>query len=63
MRMRLKGGGSALSPTKALETLRRIQQHRTTLGDKQFVGLSKQTPEQAELLDTLNLPKPPRSAV
>jgi len=63
MRMRLRASGSELSPTKALDTLRRIQQHRSTLGDKRFVGLTKSTPEQGQLFDALSLPKPSRIAV
>ncbi len=63
MRMRLKAAGHAASPTKALEQLRRIQQHRATIGDQAYTGISRTTPEQLSLFEALKLPKPARSTV
>lgn len=58
MRMRLKAHGSRHSPSTALELLRRIQQHRATIGAHAYTGISKATPEQLELFDALKLRKP-----
>lgn len=58
MRMRLKATGSKHSPSSALALLRRIQQHRATIGDHAFSGVSKTTTEQLELFDALKLRKP-----
>lgn len=49
MRQRLKASGSPYSPSTALELLRRIQQHRATLGEHSYSGVSKATPEQLSL--------------
>lgn len=58
MRMRLKAHGSERSPKTALEILRRIQQHRATIGDHAYTGISKTTQEQLDLFEALKLPKP-----
>lgn len=58
MRMRLKAHGSARSPKSTLEILRRIQQHRVTIGDHAYTGLSKTTPEQQDLFAALKLARP-----
>jgi len=58
MRMRLKAHGSERSPKTTLEILRRIQQHRATIGDHAYTGISKTTPEQLDLFEALKLPKP-----
>ncbi len=58
MRARLKAHGSAASPKTALELLRRIQQHRATIGEHAYTGISKTTPEQLDLLAALDLPTP-----
>jgi transposase len=58
MRMRLKAHGSTVSPKTALELLRRIQQHRATIGDHAYTGVSKTTQEQLDLFTALALPKP-----
>lgn len=63
MRMRLNAAGHAASPTKALEQLRRIQQHRATIGDQTYTGLSGTTREQLGLFEALKLPKPARPKV
>ena len=58
MRMRLKAKGHSASPRTALDLLARIQRHQAKIGDRSVEGLSTTTPEQLELFDTLNLPKP-----
>jgi transposase len=58
IRMRLKAKGHAASPRTALHLLARIQRHQATIGERAVDGLSTTTPEQLELFDTLNLPKP-----
>ncbi|WP_272010658.1 IS1634 family transposase [Roseovarius sp. ZX-A-9] len=58
MRMRLKAKGHSASPRTALDLLARIQRHTAKIGERSVEGLSTKTPEQLELFDTLNLPKP-----
>jgi len=58
MRMRLKAKGHSASPRTALDLLERIQRHTTSIGERTLNGLSTITPEQLELFDTLDLPKP-----
>ncbi|MCE6967500.1 IS1634 family transposase, partial [Cereibacter sphaeroides] len=58
MRMRLKAKGHTASPRTALDMLARIQRHRARIGERTVNGLSVTTPQQMELFDTLNLPKP-----
>ena len=58
MRMRLKEHGSVLSPKTALEILSRIQQHKATVGDRAYSGISKTTPEQLDLFAALEVPRP-----
>lgn len=58
MRMRLKAHGSPVSPKTALERLRRIQQHRATIGGHTYTGITKTTQEQLDLFAALNIPKP-----
>ncbi|PTM75291.1 hypothetical protein C8J29_11281 [Cereibacter johrii] len=58
MRMRLKAKGHTASPRTALDLLARIQRHRAKIGERTVNGLSVTTPQQMELFDTLNLPKP-----
>jgi len=58
MRMRMKAKGHSASPRTALDMLARIQMHRARIGQRTVDGLSTTTPEQLELFDTLNLPKP-----
>lgn len=63
MRMRLKAGGSTLSPTRALEMLARIQQHRATIGEHAYSGVSRMNPQQSKLFEDLNLKKPAARSV
>jgi transposase len=58
MRMRLKAKGHSASPRTALDLLERIQRHTTNIGERTMEGLSTITPEQLEIFDTLDLPKP-----
>ena len=59
LRMRLKDRHSPYSPERALEIVRRIQFHRVTLNQNQTAsGLSTLNPEQRELFDITDLPKP-----
>ncbi|WP_233489361.1 IS1634 family transposase, partial [Rhodovulum sp. 12E13] len=58
MRMRLKARDHAASPRTALDLLGRIQRHQAKIGERSVDGLSSTTPEQLELFETLNLPKP-----
>jgi hypothetical protein len=58
MRMRLKAKGHGASPRTALELLARIQRHQAKIGERSLDGISTTTPEQLELFNSLNLPKP-----
>ena len=58
MRMRLKAGEHSASPRTALNLLSRIQKHTAHIGDHTFNTTSKTTPEQLDLFDVLNLPRP-----
>ena len=58
MRMRLKAKGHSASPRAALHLLARIQKHTAHAGKRSFHGLSQTTPEQLDLFDSLDLPKP-----
>jgi hypothetical protein len=58
MRMRLKAKGHSASPRTALDLLARIQRHTTHIGTKTFTGTSRSPPEQLNLFDALNIPKP-----
>jgi hypothetical protein len=58
MRMRLKAKGHAASPRAALGLLGRIQKHTAHAGTRTLHGISRTTPEQLDLFDALNLPKP-----
>jgi hypothetical protein len=58
MRMRLKANGSVISPKTALAQLRRIQQHRATVGHQTYSGISKATSEQLDLFSVLEISTP-----
>ncbi len=58
MRMRLKARDHDASPRTALDLLARIQRHLAKIGERSVDGLSSTTPEQLELFQALNLPKP-----
>jgi transposase len=62
MRRRLKAANVALSPERALETLRRIQYHQIWFNtDQPLTGISTITSTQHEVLDALNIKKPTAS--
>jgi transposase len=62
MRMRLKAAQSALSPERALESLRRIQYHRIHFdNDKPLAGISTMTDTQHEVLNALKIKTPTAS--
>jgi hypothetical protein len=57
--MRLKDRHRPYSPEGMLEIMRRIQFHQITLHQNQTAsGLSTLTPDQRDLFDTIDLPKP-----
>jgi transposase len=58
MRMRLREANAALSPERALETLRRIQHHTVTLGGSVKSGITTLTDEQKRVLASLQVEKP-----
>ena len=59
MRMRLKASDTAMSPERALETLRRIQYHHIQLdAAKPVSGVSTLKDDQSEILRALNVKKP-----
>ena len=58
IRMRLKAKGHGASPRPALDVLARIQKHTAHIGGRTLNGISKTTPEQLDLFDALELPKP-----
>jgi len=59
LRMRLKDRCSPYSPERMLEIMRRIQFHQITLHQNQTAsGLTTLTPEQRDLFDAIDLPKP-----
>lgn len=59
MRMRLRASNSTASPRRALTLLRQIQQHRVVIDSTTYSGTSRLVPEQRDLFEALNLPKPP----
>jgi len=58
LRARLRAGASKLSPTHALQTLRRIQDHRITVAGQMHRKTSVIDPGQRDLLTQLDLPLP-----
>jgi hypothetical protein len=58
MRMRLKARGNPTSPRMALDLLARIQKHTAHAGNRTMHGISRTTPEQLDLFDAMDLPKP-----
>lgn len=58
MRMRLKAKGHPASPRTALDLLARIHKHTAHAGNRTLQGISRTTPEQLDLFDAMNLPKP-----
>jgi len=58
MRMRLKAMGHHASPQAALDLLARIHRHQVQIAETKLEGTAKTSPQQLELFDALNLPKP-----
>ncbi len=58
MRMRLKAKGHSASPRTALDLLARIQKHTAHAGKRTLQGISRTTPEQLDLFEAMDLPKP-----
>ncbi len=58
MRMRLKAKGHSASPRTALDLLARIQKHTAHAGNRTLHGISRTTPEQLDLFEAMDLPKP-----
>ncbi len=62
MRFKLKAAKNALSPERALDSLRRIQHHRIQLnGENPVEGISTITDEQAKVFQALGVKKPAAS--
>lgn len=62
MRNRLKLAGVEVSPERALEQLRAIQRHRVHINAEPIDGISSIDAGQANLFQSLKLPKPTRDA-
>lgn len=58
MRMCLHANGSTASPKAALELLRRIQQHKATVGTQEYTSISKATKAQLDLFAALEITPP-----
>ena len=58
IRIRLKAKGHSASPRTALDLLARIQKHTAHAGNRTMHGISRTTPEQLDLFDAIDLPKP-----
>jgi hypothetical protein len=58
MRMRLKAKGYSASPRTALDLFSNIHRHYARIGERQHEVITTPSPEQLELFDTLDLPKP-----
>jgi hypothetical protein len=56
--MRLNAKGHTARPQGALDILSRIQKHTAYAGSRSFHGTRKTIPEQMDLFETFNLPKP-----
>lgn len=61
LRQRLHAAHTGISPTRCLETLRRIQHHKVVLLQQTLTGVSTLTPQQQDLFAALNLPVPTRT--
>lgn len=61
-RQKLRDSKSTLSPSRAFAVLKQIQQHRVAIDQKPISGISRITPEQADLFKVLNL-TPPTPAI
>ncbi|MBY6058599.1 hypothetical protein KUV33_19370 [Leisingera daeponensis] len=55
---RVKAKGHSASPRTALDLLARIQKHTAHAGNRTLQGISRTTPEQLDLFEAMDLPKP-----
>ena len=62
-RQRLRDSKSTLSPSRAFATLKQIQQHRATVNQQSVRGISRITPEQADLFKALKVNPPTEIAL
>ena len=58
MRMRLKANEAPWSVERVLEGLRRIQLHQVTVDERRLRGLTAMSPEQLQIFDQLEVPRP-----
>ncbi|CAI8929976.1 protein of unknown function [Methylocaldum szegediense] len=58
MRMLLKAQSTTTRLNSMLELLRRIQQHRATVGKRTYTGITKTRQKQLDLFAVLDLPRP-----
>ena len=62
MRMRLRAGNTAITPERALQSLKRIQHHRVSInGAPALSGVSSMTIEHSEVLKALKIKTPGQS--
>ena len=62
MRMRLRAGNTAITPERALQSLKRIQHHRVSInGAPALSGVSSMTTEHSEVLKALKIKTPGQS--
>ena len=62
--MRLQDKNSKLSPERVLEIAGRIQWHEATLqGGKKLKGMSRLSPQQMDLFETVEVPVPAENEV
>lgn len=62
MRMRLRAGNTAITPERALQSLKRIQHHRVSInGAPALSGVSSMTTEHSEVLKALKIKTPSQS--
>jgi transposase len=58
LRRQLKAKSSPYSVERVINRLRAIQLHQVSFGERAYRGLTKMTPEQLKLFETLEVPKP-----
>ena len=59
MRMRLRAANTGITPERALQSLKRIQHHRVTIGSAPpMCGVSSTTTEQQNVLAALKVKQP-----
>lgn len=58
VQLRLMAKEHSASPRTALDLLARIHRHQARIADRKLEGITTPRPEQLDLFDTLNLPRP-----